>query len=1224
MLKRLVGLVGALLVAFSLVWSAGPALAGPAAGAAARTPAATPAADDAAPVLVPVSPARLLDTRTTGGMVKTGGTVKVQAAGQGGLPSSGVAAVVVNLTVTAPTAPGYLTAYPTGAQRPEASTVNYAKAQTVANQAIVKVDATGSFTLYASAATHALVDITGYVPTGAAYTPLNPTRILDTRTGTGAPKKIVAKDGVVRLKVTDTAGVPATGAGAVVLNLTDTASTGPGFVTAYPEGVTRPNASTLNYAKAQTAAGMTIAKVGDDGYVDLYTSASSHVIADVAGWFPTTTDTPGYTPLTPTRALDTRTRSAGQLKAGTTLDLQIAGTNGVPATGAPGAPSAVEITVTATGPEAAGFVTTYPTGVTRPTVSTVNFAKAQTIANSATTGLGTDGKITLYTPANTDVIIDVVGYFSGTAGSPSGAYPTIATITSGDSTVGTPSLNADGSKVLYADDGDNSTDDEPSAQRRAEEGSDDQAQHQQEIRAEHALRAADDEEVGGPRLRLYDATSGATTTVLDSSDLPENGFLDTSGYQLSADARYVFYTFDDVTFDDEGYVSAESRVLARMDRSTGQSTTITRFDFDSDNYFDENFAATPDGRYVAYDEPSGEDLDNAHGEAVTRVMVKDVSASTAAVQVSPPGTSATVSSIAADGSAVAYGDYAEGDADVYSGGRAEVWTRSNGARTAIPGASKYSSAQLSADGSSAVFQNQTADDDVYDLSVWKRATGSSAKLTTEDSLEEYGGQQSADGRYVVHDVDHYDSDGEGDTYPVGVRLWDTQTSRLITVAGAESYTPDQDDSAMPYGGVISRDGSHVAFITGDGQIALWGPNPRDPAAGRALELVGADLPAGLVGKAYSASLAARGGKAPYTWSASGLPGGLTINPSTGTISGTPTAQASAKVTVTVTDSRGTRTNGRQSLRVYTAVGKVADVTGAGYTCAKLQTAGVTCWGGEPGDALAQRAPVRVTGLPAQRTVTQVVSGSYTGCALLSDKTVWCWDAQDNTAEPRTVFGSDVTDLADADNLCVVMTGGTVECQGYDDEGDEVAAPLDFGGTVSSIEGGGGYLCGLLSTGAVQCTYSYYGDAPTTVRNVTASSISAGGDGGCALLTTGTVRCWDASTEGTNRAITGLGASTPTQISTDGAHGCALKSDKSVSCWGDNSVGQLGDGTDDDRVSRNAAAAVPGLSGVVSVMAGDGRSCTALSGGSSRCWGAAYTGDGTRQDRFSPTAVLGVG
>ena len=76
----------------------------------------------------------------------------------------------------------------------------------------------------------------------------------------------------------------------------------------------------------------------------------------------------------------------------------------------------------------------------------------------------------------------------------------------------------------------------------------------------------------------------------------------------------------------------------------------------------------------------------------------------------------------------------------------------------------------------------------------------------------------------------------------------------------------------------------------------------------------ATLPAGVVGTAYSATLAASGGDLPYTWAVQGLPTGVTASAG-GVLTGTPTAAGIATVTATVTDSKGVNATQRFSLTV---------------------------------------------------------------------------------------------------------------------------------------------------------------------------------------------------------------------------------------------------------------------------------------------------------------------
>src|SRR5665648_802589 len=206
----------------------------------------------------PLSPSRLLDTRTGVGAPKApvgpGGTAHLQVTGRGGVPASGVSAVVLNVTVTAPTRAGYLTVYGDGTTRPLASNLNFIPAQTVTNLVIAPVGANGKVALYnGSAGTVQLVaDVSGYYLAGApsvagAFGSLSPSRLLDTRDGVGAPKAPVVAGGTGALQVTGRGGVPASGVSAVVVNVKVTDQTRAGYLTVYANGFPRPTVSNLNF-----------------------------------------------------------------------------------------------------------------------------------------------------------------------------------------------------------------------------------------------------------------------------------------------------------------------------------------------------------------------------------------------------------------------------------------------------------------------------------------------------------------------------------------------------------------------------------------------------------------------------------------------------------------------------------------------------------------------------------------------------------------------------------------------------------------------------------------------------------------------------------------------------------------------------------------------------------------------------------------------------------------
>ncbi len=124
----------------------------------------------------------------------------------------------------------------------------------------------------------------GWAPAGGDYHPLNPARLLDTRTGNGAAKAKVTGGRAVTLKVTGRGGVPST-ATAVMLNVAAVLPDRGGYLTVYPKGAARPKASNLNFGRRRTIANSVVAKVGSGGYVTIYTSSTTNLIADVSGYW---------------------------------------------------------------------------------------------------------------------------------------------------------------------------------------------------------------------------------------------------------------------------------------------------------------------------------------------------------------------------------------------------------------------------------------------------------------------------------------------------------------------------------------------------------------------------------------------------------------------------------------------------------------------------------------------------------------------------------------------------------------------------------------------------------------------------------------------------------------------------------------------------------------------------------------------------------------------------
>jgi hypothetical protein len=240
--------------------------------------------------LVPITPTRFLDTRVGTGAAKArvgaGGVVQLTVAGVHGVPSTGVTAVVMNVTAVSPSLASYVTVYPDGQKLPTASNLNFIKGQTIANLVVVPV-VDGKVDLYNAVGQVDLVaDVTGYyTATGSLFSPAGPVRLLDTRSGIGVNAGAVGPGGTVTLQVTGANGVPSSGVTAVVLNLTAVAPTTASYLTVYPDGQALPTASNLNFVTGQTIANQVVVPVVD-GKVVIHNSAGSvQVVADLDGYF---------------------------------------------------------------------------------------------------------------------------------------------------------------------------------------------------------------------------------------------------------------------------------------------------------------------------------------------------------------------------------------------------------------------------------------------------------------------------------------------------------------------------------------------------------------------------------------------------------------------------------------------------------------------------------------------------------------------------------------------------------------------------------------------------------------------------------------------------------------------------------------------------------------------------------------------------------------------------
>ncbi len=248
---------------------------------------------------VPVVPARITDTRAGSGQTNAGKTLaagttlNVQVAGVGGVPITGFSAVVLNVTAVDQTANGFFTVFPKGNALPTASNLNWTPGQTVPNRVIVPLTSgVGQVSIYNGlGSADAIVDVNGYFTdssgAGAGFFSLFPSRIVDTRNGTGGfPIAPLGAAATMTVTVEGHGGVPATLVKAVIINVTVVNPTTASDLVIWPHGATQPTASDLNFVAGQTVPNLVVVKLSALGQIDIFNAfGTTNVIVDVVGYY---------------------------------------------------------------------------------------------------------------------------------------------------------------------------------------------------------------------------------------------------------------------------------------------------------------------------------------------------------------------------------------------------------------------------------------------------------------------------------------------------------------------------------------------------------------------------------------------------------------------------------------------------------------------------------------------------------------------------------------------------------------------------------------------------------------------------------------------------------------------------------------------------------------------------------------------------------------------------
>ncbi len=247
----------------------------------------------------------------------------------------------------------------------------------------------------------------------AQYVPVTPCRLVDTRLDGGPIWGGTSRDFIV--PDLGDCQIPAE-ATAYSLNVTVVPHGYLEFLTVFSTGEGLPTVSTLNSHDGRVKANAAIVQAGDQDSVSVYVYNTADVVLDIDGYFvppsDSTVPTMQFYPLPPCRVADTRnaTGSLGgpSIAAGGSRAFPILSSScDIPSTA-----QAYSLNVTAVPHTTLNYLTIWPTGKTQPYVSTLNSPTGTVVANAAIVPAGQNGDIDVFATDNTDLIIDVNGYFA--------------------------------------------------------------------------------------------------------------------------------------------------------------------------------------------------------------------------------------------------------------------------------------------------------------------------------------------------------------------------------------------------------------------------------------------------------------------------------------------------------------------------------------------------------------------------------------------------------------------------------------------------------------------------------------------------------------------------------------------------------------------------------------------------------------------------------------------
>ena len=349
-------------------------------------------------VFSPMQPVRIADTRPSG-FISTDNPLVIDLKGTFGLPNVGLGAVALNVTATGATQDGYVTVWPCADTKPPTSSVNYAASEDIPNTVIASPDQYGKLCLDSFTPVNLIVDLSGWFISGDGLHTFTPQRAFDLRQ-TGL---VVTSDTPYAFQMTGNFGIPTTGANSVVLNVTATGATAPGYITVWPCNQPQPYTSNLNYLQYQDIPNAVIATVDSNGQVCFASSSPTFLIADISGWFEQGSN---LDVITPQRLFDTRPTI--RISTTPTYVLDLSATSPI----TPGAATAAVLNVTATSATKPGFATVWPCDQPQPPTSNLNFGVNEDIPNLVITKVSASNTVCFNSSTPVHLIADLMGWFA--------------------------------------------------------------------------------------------------------------------------------------------------------------------------------------------------------------------------------------------------------------------------------------------------------------------------------------------------------------------------------------------------------------------------------------------------------------------------------------------------------------------------------------------------------------------------------------------------------------------------------------------------------------------------------------------------------------------------------------------------------------------------------------------------------------------------------------------